>query len=89
MNDSNQFQTTYLYYPNGQIKQEQNFRNGAAHGRALFWHENGALAEKGEFRNGLKEGLWQWWSIQGHRIKEGYFIAGKLHDNIEFEREVG
>ena len=44
------------WYPNGNMKQEWNWKNGYKHGLQRYWYENGQLFYEGVFIDGRKEG---------------------------------
>ena len=40
------------YYPDGQEKEEINFKNGILNGRYTYWYENGQIYSKQNYKDG-------------------------------------
>jgi antitoxin component YwqK of YwqJK toxin-antitoxin module len=59
----------YELYPDGQKKQEGNFKNGKRDGLIVLWHENGQKMAESNYRNGNKiEGSEKFWNIKGEPV---------------------
>ena len=65
------------WYPNGNMKQEWNWKNGYKHGSQRCWHENGQLFYEGVFIDGRKEGKWTWWYEDGTKEMEKIHKKGQ------------
>ena len=60
----------YELYPDGQKKQEGNFKNGKRDGLIVLWHENGQKMAESNYRNGNKiEGSEKFWNIKGEPVE--------------------
>ena len=65
------------WYPNGNMKQVWNWKNGYKDGLQTYWYENGQLFYEGIFVDGLKEDKWTWWYEDGIKEMEKSFKKGK------------
>ncbi|SVE36454.1 uncharacterized protein METZ01_LOCUS489308, partial [marine metagenome] len=61
---------TWSYYPNLQMKFEQNTKNSKAHGKQTDWYENGQKMLEGNFINGKAEGTVIKWYENGNKEEE-------------------
>ena len=60
----------YELYPDGQKKQEGNFKNGKRDGLIVLWHENGQKMAESNYRNGNKiEGSEKFWNSKGEPVE--------------------
>ena len=41
-----------IWYPNGNLSYELNYKDGKLHGLYRYWHPNGKLCHEENFRNG-------------------------------------
>lgn len=57
--------TETTYYPNGEIKEKYQTRNGKYVGKYNYYYENGVLETKGNFRNGKMDGEWVYYYPDG------------------------
>ena len=69
--------SSFYYYPNGQIEKAGIFADGQYEGSWTFFWENGQTKRLGSYVNGLPEGLWIFYSSKEVKEQEGYFSAGK------------
>jgi hypothetical protein len=53
------------YYPDGQVKEETQYRGGTKHGAQRMWHPNGALARERWYVNGKETGRLRTWFDSG------------------------
>jgi antitoxin component YwqK of YwqJK toxin-antitoxin module len=79
INGKESSKTTWSYYPNLQMKFEQNTKNGVAHGIQTDWYENGQKMLEGNFINGKAEGTVTKWYENGNKDEEENFIDGELN----------
>ena len=49
--------TKVTYWPNGQKRSEQHFKNGTMDGPTARWHANGQKKSEGHYKNGKLDGL--------------------------------
>ena len=63
------------WYPNGNMKQVWNWKNGYKDGLQTYWFENGQKKIEGNYKDGKKEGKWSWWYEDGTKEME------KCHKN--------
>ena len=73
---------TWSYYPNLQMKFEQNTKNGKAHGKQTDWYENGQKMLEGNFINGKAEGTVTKWYENGNKEEERNLIGDKLNGKV-------
>ncbi len=51
------FTVTREYFPNGTLKTERSYKNGALHGLSRFYTENGNLWATQNSTNGIRQGM--------------------------------
>tara|TARA_B110000240_G_C13259912_1_gene351163 strand:- start:330 stop:641 length:312 start_codon:yes stop_codon:yes gene_type:complete len=51
-------------YPNSQLKEEGNHKDGKQDGLWKYYHKNGQLKEERNYINGIRDGLSKKWSIK-------------------------
>jgi len=68
------------WYKNGQLKWEENFKNGEAHGKSLGWFETGQLKYEHNYKNGNYHGKCLSWYDNGQLFYEEYWKNGELID---------
>ena len=59
------------WWPNGQIKQIQTWKDGVPHGPHTAWYDNGNLFAQRYYKNRLEVGLWTYWYETGRKMREG------------------
>lgn len=57
--------TEVTHYPNGEIKEQYQTRNGQNVGEYVYYYENGVLGTKGKFRKGKMNGEWYYYYPDG------------------------
>jgi len=65
------------FYENGQIKTEENFKDGKLYGLQTEWYENGQKAAEGYAKDDALEGKATYWNESGQIDKEAIFKNGK------------
>ena len=63
------------WYPNGNMKQVWNWKNGYKDGLQTYWFDNGQKKIEGNFKDGKQDGKWTWWYEDGTKEME------KCHKN--------
>ncbi len=63
-----------VFYDNGQMKSEGNYRASLKEGLHKEWSENGILLLSGFYEKGKANGLMQWFHERGHLAGEGNMI---------------
>jgi tetratricopeptide (TPR) repeat protein len=48
-----------MYYQNGKIVAERDYKDGIENGFEIEYYEDGSLKQKGEFTNGKENGIWE------------------------------
>ena len=66
--------TKYSYYPNGQMKYEENLYRDMLNGKRTMWYENGQKRFEGNFKNDKRDGKNTWWYENGQIESEGNYI---------------
>lgn len=59
-----------VWYQNGQVQMERNWKNGQLHGTGTHYHRNGKLHYKEHYVDGVKTGKWTYYSEDGTTIQE-------------------
>ena len=65
------------YYENGQIRSEENYKDGAEHGKWANYHENGQKDWEKNYKDGKKNGKYIEYFENGQKKREGNFKNGK------------
>jgi len=68
--------TSYLYYKNGNLKSEWNFKNGLRHGLQKNFFGDGTLSDETETVKGVQNGSMKIYGRDGKLLKEVYFKDG-------------
>ena len=63
---------------NGQVVEEQLYKNGKAHGLWREWYATGEKKFEGSFVNGVGDGDWIQWNKEGKSTKELTFKDGRV-----------
>ena len=72
------------YLPNGELKEEGNYKDGKKDGIWTYWHENGQKAEEGVFNNDVKTENWIYYQKDGKiRLEEEYQQFRQILDNTD------
>ena len=58
-------ETKYLYYSNGQIKSEINYKDDRLNGKRTDWYENGQKFGETNYKDGKRDGKWTEWYESG------------------------
>ena len=72
-----------IYYPNGKISSETNFKYDMKNGIHFGYHENKKMREQGSFRNDQKDGKWIYYDNAGKAIKTETYSSGRLISSSE------
>jgi antitoxin component YwqK of YwqJK toxin-antitoxin module len=67
-----------VWYPNGQLAEEQIYKQGKKHGRYRHFFINGQLGEAGHYYYDRKDGLWAKWSVTGVPLSANHYQDGVL-----------
>ncbi len=74
-----------LYYPDGSLKAQGNYKDNERNGEWEFFHPNGILEQKGSYdEQGRPVGLWKWYYSDGKLLREENYLNGLL-DGITTE----
>ncbi len=68
--------TSYLYYKNGNLKSEWNFKNGLRDGLQKNFFGDGTLSDETETVKGVQNGFMKIYDRSGKLLKEVYFKDG-------------
>ncbi|WP_345274831.1 toxin-antitoxin system YwqK family antitoxin [Flaviramulus aquimarinus] len=68
-----------VYYPNGQIAEEQHYSEGKLDGNSFWYSVNGVLLKEFIYVNGELHGISKFYSPKGELISEGAYKNGKKH----------
>lgn len=78
-----------LYYPNGQIQQEGEFKDGRRHGKWISYFENGNKWSLNSYDIGNLDGEYKTWYENGELNVEGYYTNGQPSGNWKYFDENG
>ncbi|HOK38170.1 MAG: toxin-antitoxin system YwqK family antitoxin [Bacteroidales bacterium] len=56
---------SYVYFPDGNVKEVRSFKNGQKHGKWLKYNEKSMLVSLARYKNNLKHGTWKIWDDNG------------------------
>ena len=68
-----------LYYENGNLESESNFKDGKQEGLSKLYYENGDLESEGNFKDGKGEGLAKEYYENGYLMAQYYYKDGKIY----------
>jgi antitoxin component YwqK of YwqJK toxin-antitoxin module len=77
------------WYPDGQQKEDYNFRKGRKHGPYQHWYENGQLEKFGNNRDGEPDGPFSMWYKDGQKWIEQTYINGNRNGYSVFYNQDG
>ena len=66
-----------IYYENGQVQAEANYKNGLLHGPSKKYYKNGQLEGEGAYKNGELDGPYRTYYASGQLKSEGANKGGK------------
>ncbi|MDO5981105.1 toxin-antitoxin system YwqK family antitoxin [Flavivirga spongiicola] len=69
----------FVYYPNGQIAEEQNYNNGKLNGVSTWYAANNVVLKAFIYVNGELHGDSKYYNSKGELITEGRYKQGKKH----------
>ncbi len=73
--------TMRTYYPDGTLKMEKPFKDGAVDGVVRVWFANGQLSTEMYFTNDIWNGPYRMWYENGNKHTEGAWINGERKGN--------
>ncbi|MFZ4785681.1 MAG: hypothetical protein ACOYLH_09395 [Flavobacteriales bacterium] len=71
-----------FYYPNGVLKEINNYKDGELDGKATSYHENGKVSSEMYYEKGLAQGYYREYNQIGTITEEGYYEDSQLHGPI-------
>ena len=74
----------FVYYPNGQIAEKQNYNDGKLNGSSTWYSERAVILKEYNYVNGELDGLSKFYSPGGELITEGFYKNGKKHGIWKF-----
>ena len=79
-------QTRYLYYPNGQLEKESNYRGDGitTDGLQSYWYEDGQIHMEFSYKNGIQKNGNSWNEI-GQKTHSSVYLNNRLHKQIRFK----
>lgn len=69
-----------MYYQNGKISVEKDYKDGIEDGFEIEYYEDGSLKQKGEFANGKEEGIWESFYPNGQVKLRSKYKTGEIYD---------
>jgi len=78
-----------VFYPNGQVRMEGEFKEGAKHGRWVAYYNNGNKWSEGYYNKGINDGKTATWHENGQKYYEGAFKNGERAGIWKFWNEKG
>ncbi|UKM64483.2 toxin-antitoxin system YwqK family antitoxin [Flavobacteriaceae bacterium GSB9] len=67
----------FVYYPNGQVAEKQNYRNGKRHGASTWFSEDNVMLKSYVYANGELHGEAKFFNANGELITEGNYKKDK------------
>tara|TARA_B100000029_G_C17432235_1_gene908292 strand:- start:620 stop:916 length:297 start_codon:yes stop_codon:yes gene_type:complete len=64
----NRYSKISVYYKNGVIKEEKNYKNGMLNGNLKHFWENGSIHTAGQYKNNKRIGIWSTYDRKGKLI---------------------
>ncbi len=74
-----QAEAKFRYYPSGQIKAKEYFKNGKPDSTWRRYHASGQMRSRMKFQEGKAVGEWLQWDLNGDLINRMYFKDGRAH----------
>lgn len=56
------------WYPNGQLREQINYKDGEKDGLYEWWFENGVLGFRGNYKEDELDGICEWWCENGKQM---------------------
>ncbi len=78
-----------FYYPDGQLRMEGEFKEGAKDGRWISFYNNGNKWSEGFYTDGINNGRTTTWHENGQKYYEGEFDKGQRSGTWKFWDENG
>ncbi|MDO5974992.1 toxin-antitoxin system YwqK family antitoxin [Flavivirga jejuensis] len=76
-NDGKLVGERFVYYPNGEIAEKQNYIDGKLDGESFWYSENKVVLKAFIYENGELHGVSKYYSVTGDLIIEGPYKRGK------------
>ena len=77
-----------LFYVNGNVKEEGEYKEGLREGTWQFYDKQGILIQKGNYRKGKPDGLWRWFHEDGSSRREESYTRGREDgESVEYDTE--
>ncbi len=84
-----------FFYPDGSVRMEGEYKEGAKHGRWISFYNNGNKWSRGIYMNGVNHGKTTTWHENGEKYYEGFYTEGERSgvwkfwdENGEFIKEI-
>ena len=85
INEINEDGKHVVYYQNGNVKAQGNFKNSKREGEWIFFYESGTVALKKNFSNGEQVGEWTYYNQDGTLAMKVDDIT-KIDEKVEMTR---
>ena len=87
--DGNRHGTYQHWYPNGQLRTQEEWINGNRHGTCQFWYTNGQIWEQCEYVNGVPQGIRYFWAFNGSLAYIQQYDNGELLVEVDYISDNG
>ena len=67
-----------LYYSNGKLKIQANYRYGKLNGSFISYYQNGGVESEGSYKDHQRKGFWKFYHENGQIKEKGNYRYGKL-----------
>jgi antitoxin component YwqK of YwqJK toxin-antitoxin module len=67
------------FYPNHNLLEQGEYRNGYKVGEWSKWYPNGEIAERINWKNGLADGCFERYDNNGDLVEQGKYKQGEIH----------
>ena len=86
-NDGNLEGSRTVYYKNGQIAEQQNYKSGKLEGESIWYSENAVVLKHFIYANGELHGISKYYNPKAELITEGRYKNGKKYGVWKFYKE--
>ena len=80
VDDSQILKRIINYHENGEIKDDENYKDGKLNGEQISYYSNGMIYSIKNYRNGIKDGKWSYYNKNGIIKKDNTYTDGELSE---------
>tara|TARA_B100001250_G_C19732176_1_gene759041 strand:- start:182 stop:805 length:624 start_codon:yes stop_codon:yes gene_type:complete len=72
-----------IYYENGNLKVQANYRYGKLNGSFISYYKNGVVESEGYYKNHQRKGFWKFYYENGQIKEKGNYRYGELRGHFQ------